>query len=259
MSIKVVGDFTVLKNNSINPTNFYLQLKAHSPLPDILPGQFVNVEIPKTKEVFLRRPFSVYEVDYRLNTISLLVKVLGRGSKVLTEIREGEILNLIYPLGRGFTLPLKTDKILLVGGGSGVAPVLFLSKICGISNENVDIILGVKTKSEHINVREYAVYGNIQYSTDDGTLGTKGFVTQHPFFANLRNYSRIYACGPLGMMKAVAIEAGKAGISCEVSLENLMACGFGVCLCCIEPTVNGNLCICTEGPVFNTNELKWQI
>jgi dihydroorotate dehydrogenase electron transfer subunit len=100
----------------------------------------------------------------------------------------------------------------------------------------------------------------MQFTTEDGTLGFRGLVTQHPIFAHdLKKYNRIYACGPDGMMKAIAKEAKKAGVECEVSLENLMACGFGVCLCCIEPTVNGNVCVCTEGPVFNINDLKWPI
>jgi dihydroorotate dehydrogenase electron transfer subunit len=107
-------------------------------------------------------------------------------------------------------------------------------------------------------VDEYAKYGNLYFTTENGSLGEKGFVTQHSVFQNrLENYDKIYACGPDAMMKAIAKEAKKANVFCEVSLENLMACGFGVCLCCIEPTVKGNLCVCTEGPVFNINDLKW--
>ena len=90
------------------------------------------------------------------------------------------------------------------------------------------------------------------------SLGEKGFVTQHSVFTtSLKSYNKIYACGPDGMMRAIAKEAKAADVFCEVSLENLMACGFGVCLCCIEPTTKGNLCVCTEGPVFNINDLKW--
>jgi dihydroorotate dehydrogenase electron transfer subunit len=88
-------------------------------------------------------------------------------------------------------------------------------------------------------------------------MGIHGVVTSHPFFQKLNEFDRIYACGPLPMMKAVAAKAKMANVACEVSLENLMACGFGVCLCCIEPTTKGNLCVCTEGPVFNINDLKW--
>ncbi|HPT32146.1 MAG TPA: dihydroorotate dehydrogenase electron transfer subunit, partial [Prolixibacteraceae bacterium] len=97
------------------------------------------------------------------------------------------------------------------------------------------------------------------FTTEDGSLGASGLVTDHPVMKQLDSYNRIYTCGPLPMMKAVAALAKTKSVTCEVSLENLMACGFGVCLCCIEPTVEGNQCVCTQGPVFNVNDLLWQI
>lgn len=258
MSVKFVQNFLVLQNSALNSTNFLIKLKSEKSLPQIFPGQFVNIEIKNTDEIFLRRPFSVYEINYDENTLSIIVKILGRGSKKLTEIKPGEELNLIFPLGKSFTKPEPTDRILLIGGGSGVAPMLFLAKDSGLEKINVDIILGAKSKEDHINVAEYEKFANLYYASEDGSLGEKGFVTQHSLFQNkLSSYNKIYACGPDGMMKAIAKVAKEQNIFCEVSLENLMACGFGVCLCCIEPTVKGNLCVCTEGPVFNINELKW--
>lgn len=260
MSKKAVADFTVAANIRLNNTNFLIKLIAPSPLPEIRPGQFVNIDIKNAKEIFLRRPFSVFEVDYSQNTLSVIVKILGRGSKVLTEVEPGEKLSLIYPLGKGFTFPSENEKILAIGGGSGVAPMLFLAKESGLSVDNFDIILGARSVSDHIRMDDYEKYGRMHYTTEDGSLGTKGFVIHHPLFTNeITKYDKIYACGPDAMMKAVAREAKKAGVFCEVSLENLMACGFGVCLCCIEPTTDGNKCVCTEGPVFNINELQWQI
>lgn len=259
MGKKFVKSFLVVENFAFNPTNFLIRLKAPGPLPEIFPGQFVNVEISGVENVFLRRPFSVYEVNYKEQTLSLIVKILGRGSKKLTGIKSGEPVNIIYPLGKGFTLPAKSDKILLVGGGSGVAPMLFLAKKSGLPVENVDVLLGARSECDHIKVEEYRRYGKFHFTSEDGSLGEKGLVTQHSVFKRLGSYSKVYACGPDGMMKAVARLAKENGVFCEVSLENLMACGFGVCLCCIEPTVRGNLCVCTEGPVFNINELKWQI
>jgi len=260
MSKKAVADFTVAANIRLNTTNFLIKLIAPEPLPKIYPGQFVNIDINNAKEIFLRRPFSVFEVDYSHNTLSVIVKILGRGSKVLTEIKSGEKLSLIYPLGKKFSYPAENERILAVGGGSGVAPMLFLAKESGLSANNVDIILGARSSSDHIQMEEYEKYAHLHYTSEDGSLGAKGFVIHHPLFTNeLDKYDKIYACGPDAMMKAVAREAKKAGVFCEVSLENLMACGFGVCLCCIEPTTAGNKCVCTEGPVFNINELKWQI
>lgn len=260
MGKKAVGDFTVISNRRLNQSNFLLRLEAPCHLPEILPGQFVNVDIKNAKEIFLRRPFSVFEVDYPNNTLSLIVKILGRGSKVLTDIKEGEKISLIYPLGKSFTIPSANDKILAVGGGSGVAPLLFLAKESKLKAQNADIILGARSAEDHIQVDEYQKYAKLHFTTEDGTLGTKGFVTHHPVFRKKLNlYDKIYVCGPDAMMKAVAKEAKAADVFCEVSLENLMACGFGVCLCCIEPTKHGNKCVCTDGPVFNINDLKWQI
>ena len=257
MSKKFVEDFIVTENIALNSSNFYIKLLAEEKLPEIKPGQFVNIEIKDSNEIFLRRPFSVFEVDCAQNTLSLIVKILGRGSKKLTEIEKGDSISLIYPLGKSFSLPDKNDKVLLIGGGSGVAPMLFLAKEVGLNCKRVDILLGAKAKEDHINVSKYSKFGNFFYTTEDGSYGEKGFVTHHSIFKNISDYTKIYACGPEAMMKAVASIAKEAGIFCEVSLENLMACGFGVCLCCIEPTQKGNLCVCTEGPVFNIKELKW--
>lgn len=257
MNKKEVKNLVVEENISLNATNFLIKLKSSDSLPSLKPGQFVNIEIESASEIFLRRPFSIFDVDIRNNTMSLIVKILGRGSKKLTEVEKGEELSVVFPLGKSFSYPKPDDKILLVGGGSGVAPMLFLAKECGLNKENVNLLLGARTKEDHVNVKEYGQYGNLYYTTEDGSFGEQGFVTAHSVFKNLNDYDKIYACGPDAMMRSIAKEAKKAGVFCEVSLENLMACGFGVCLCCIEPTVKGNLCVCTEGPVFNINDLKW--
>lgn len=258
MQKKFVADFEVVENKALNSTNFLIKVKSENPLPKIQPGQFVNIEIKGISEVFLRRPFSIFEVDYERNTLSMIIKILGKGSAKLTQIKVGENLSIVYPLGKSFTYPEKGDKILLIGGGSGVAPMLFLAKESGLAAENVDILLGARTKEDHIDVSEYSEFAGLHYASEDGSLGEKGFVTQHSIFTRrLHDYDKIYACGPDGMMRAIAREAKAADIFCEVSLENLMACGFGVCLCCIEPTTKGNQCVCTEGPVFNINDLKW--
>ncbi|HZH72874.1 MAG TPA: dihydroorotate dehydrogenase electron transfer subunit [Mariniphaga sp.] len=260
MEKKEVSDFIVTENIKLNDTNYLLRLQAPGVLPIIKPGQFINIEVANTSEIFLRRPFSVFEVDYNKNILSVIIKILGRGSRKLTESKVGDIISIIYPLGKSFTIPDKDDRILAIGGGSGLAPMLFLARESGLDANKTDILVGARSAGDHINMDEYYKFGNIHLTTEDGTLGVKGYVIHHPIFAeNLQNYNKIYACGPEGMMKAVAKEAKKAGVFCEVSLENLMACGFGVCLCCIEPTTKGNICVCTEGPVFNINDLKWQI
>jgi dihydroorotate dehydrogenase electron transfer subunit len=255
---KTVIDFLLLDNKQLNKDNFQLTLQSPLPVSDIYPGQFINIEIKEATEIFLRRPFSILDVDYEKQTIALLVKILGRGSKKLTEARPGQTLSGIFPLGKSFTLPNLNDQILLIGGGSGVAPMLFLSKICGLKPENVAVLIGAKSASDHIDVAEYQSYGQFYYTTEDGSIGEKGYVTNHPVFAGkLDQYTKIYTCGPDLMMKAIGRKAIDSNIFCEVSLENMMACGFGVCLCCVEDTKAGHKCVCTDGPVFNVNDLKW--
>lgn len=255
---KTVIDFLLLENRQLNKDNFLLVLQSPQPLSDIFPGQFVNVEIKEASEIFLRRPFSVLDVDYEKQTISLLVKILGRGSKKLTETKAGQYINAILPLGKSFTQPEKDDNILLIGGGSGVAPMLFLAKTCGLNPKQVTVLIGARSAADHIDVSDYLSFGNYLFTTEDGSLGEKGYVTNHPVFCdNLDKFSKIYTCGPDLMMKAVGRRALQENIFCEVSLENMMACGFGVCLCCVEDTKTGHKCVCTEGPVFNVNDLKW--
>ena len=257
---KTIQELLLVENTQLNHDNFRLVLQSDSDLPEIFPGQFVNVEIKKATEIFLRRPFSVLDVDRKNKTFSLLVKILGRGSKVLTSYKAGEKISVIYPLGNGFTIPSSTDKVLLIGGGSGVAPMLFLSKICGLKPEQVHVLLGARSISDHVDVSSYTDNGSFYYATEDGSLGEKGFVTNHSVYkSELATFDKIYTCGPDLMMKAIAKDAAKAGKFCEVSLENMMACGFGVCLCCVEKTTSGHKCVCTDGPVFNINDLTWQI
>ncbi len=255
---KTVIDLLLLENKKLNKDNFLLKLQSPIPVSELFPGQFINVEIKDASEIFLRRPFSILDVDYTNNTISLLVKILGRGSKKLTDAKEGQNINAIVPLGKSFTLPTENDRILLIGGGSGVAPMLFLSKICGLNPAKVTVLIGARSISDHIDISDYQSFGQFFFTTEDGSLGEKGYVTNHSVFtANLAQYSKIYTCGPDLMMKAIGKIALQKNIFCEVSLENMMACGFGVCLCCVEDTKTGHKCVCTDGPVFNVNELKW--
>ncbi len=255
---KAVDDFRVIENQPLNATNHLIRLRSPVPLPEIYPGQFVNVRINHTDEVFLRRPFSVFDIDYKAQTLSLIVKILGKGSTILSRARSSEEISLIYPLGKGFTLPGRKDRILLVGGGSGIAPLMFLAKTAGLPVDQTDIILGFRNVEDSIELKEYTKYGSIHRTTEDGSRGVKGRATEHPLISrDLGLFDKIYACGPLPMMKAVGIAAKKKKIFCEVSLENEMACGYGTCLCCIEPTTKGNLRVCTDGPVFNMNLLQW--
>ncbi|TFG41743.1 MAG: dihydroorotate dehydrogenase electron transfer subunit [Bacteroidia bacterium] len=253
---KRIEDFTVKENRRLNNDLFILELTGNNYLPSLKPGQFVQVKIEGSPETFLRRPISIHDVDYEHNTIKMLIQIAGRGTKKLSSLKQGEILNIIYPLGNSFTLPAENAQVLLIGGGCGVAPLMFLGKHLKSKGYKPEILLGFRNFDRIIEFDEYSGIGPVYLTTEDGSKGEKGFVTDHTVLKD-RHFDHICCCGPESMMKAVAGYCLKKGISCEVSLEHLMACGFGVCLCCVVNTVNGNLCTCLDGPVFNTKELKW--
>lgn len=234
-----------------------LKMRSDRELPPMRPGQFVNVLPPRRANVLLRRPISIcMALD---NELWLLVKNLGRGSKAICECEVGESLSILMPLGHGFTTDIAPDAgLLLVGGGVGIAPLLYLGKTLRQQNCHPEFLLGGRSAADIPLTEEFAKYGTVYTTTEDGSMGIKGLVTQHSAFA--AHYDFIYSCGPMPMMKAVAREAVNRTIECEVSLENRMACGIGACLCCVEDTKDeGNVCTCVKGPVFNIKALKWQI
>lgn len=253
---KQINDFEVIDNKQLNNDFFVLELLSDLPLPEICPGQFVQARIDGSPDTFLRRPFSVHDVDYDTNSIKLLIQKVGKGTKVLSILKRGEILNLIFPLGNSFSLPVPDNKTLLIGGGCGVAPLLYLAKYLKSNYFKFDILMGFRNKDRIIEYDEYRSLAEVYVTTEDGSEGEKGFVTQHSIL-RIKKYDRIYCCGPDSMMKAVSEYARMNQIQCEVSLENLMACGIGACLCCIVNTSRGNVCCCTEGPVFDIKELRW--
>lgn len=254
---KRVEDLAVTENRRLTDSFFVLKVHSTEGLPEIRPGQFVQALVTESTATFLRRPLSVHDVDYAANTISLLVQIAGPGTERLSRLKPGEKLNLIYPLGNAFTLPSAGERVLLTGGGCGMAPLLYLARKISETGVKPHFALGFRNRSRILEHDEFKKLGPVWLSTEDGSEGQKGFVTDIPAFRD-ETWDRVYCCGPEPMMKAVAALCRKRAIFCEVSLENLMACGMGICLCCIVPTTSGNLCSCTDGPVFNINDLKWQ-
>lgn len=239
----------------LNDRYFLMVLQSPVELSDVMPGQFAQLKVDKSPETFLRRPISICMVN-NSKEIWLLVQIAGNGTKTLSEYNAGEKVNLIIPLGNSFTIPDNAGKVLLVGGGVGMAPMLILGKSISEKGKKASFLLGARTKSDLLLIDEFKKYGEVFFTTEDGSYGEKGFVTNHSILENSR-FDFIYTCGPKPMMQAVEKYARKNNIECEVSLENLMACGIGACLCCVEDTINGHVCTCTEGPVFNTKMLKW--
>ena len=271
--------FEIIENIPLKDQDFILKLRPRTTgLKEILPGQFVQVLVPHSNDTFLRRPISVCDVDEKERLLILYMKKVGKGTKQLSLCKIGEEIDILYPLGNGFDYS-HTQKPLLLGGGVGIAPMVYLAKKMVEKGIIPTVLLAGKT-AESLTIRsffqnerlkpnhEHGYKSNNEHGceadchlhlcTDDGSLGEKGIITQHSIMQRLNEFDTLYCCGPTPMMKAVARMAETAKIPCYVSLENMMACGLGACLCCVTPTKeHGNQCVCTEGPVFDSRELAW--
>ena len=252
--MKEIHNFTIIGRQQRGEHYFSLVLKHDGRMQPIAPGQFVEVLVEDEPRVMLRRPISVHDVDADAGTLSLLIQVVGNGTRRLSQLTVGDHLNLVYPLGHGFTLANGGSHALLVGGGAGIAPLLHLSKELKAKGVQCTILLGGRTAALIPVQDEFRPYGEVCLATDDGSLGHKGLVVSHPAFS--QSYDMIYTCGPTPMMKAVARSAAERVIRCEVSLENMMACGVGACLCCVTDTDQGHRCVCKDGPVFDITTMK---
>lgn len=256
---KICEDFLVQATEQLSDRHWLMRLRSSSALPEMHPGQFVQVHIDDSPSTYLRRPISINMVDYERNEILLLVAAIGEGTRHLVRKKPGEKVNCLLPLGNSFTMPRSTDeRFLLVGGGVGIAPMLFLGKRLVEMGVRPSFLLGARTADELLEKDMFSELGDLYLTTEDGSEGEKGYVTNHSILKE-EQFDRIATCGPKPMMMSVARYAKQNDIACEVSLENDMACGLGACLCCVEDTTDGHICVCTEGPVLNIKKLLWQL
>ena len=257
---KYVLDLVVSENIHLHTDYVLLKLfSANHPLPEMRPGQFAEIRIDGSPTTFLRRPISINFVDKGRNEVWFLVRLAGDGTRQLAKVKKNDIVNVILPLGNGFTMPtVPSDRLLLIGGGVGTAPLLFLGEQLKKQGCKPIFLLGARSDKDLLQMDSFAAYGEVYVTTEDGSAGEKGYVTQHSILKEKR-FEQIYTCGPKPMMMSVAQYAKSNNIDCEVSLENTMACGIGACLCCVENTTEGHLCVCKDGPIFNINKLLWQI
>lgn len=274
---KYITDFKVLSNEVLTDRLFMLRLTPAdgSPIAACKAGQFAELRVDGEPKVFLRRPISIHRIDAEKNELWLLIQRAGNGTNQLANLRAGDLLNIVYPLGNGFTLEPTQGRFLLIGGGVGVAPLLETGFALKQQGAQVTYLLGARSCADLVNVAQYKLAGEVYATTEDGSIVPglegndaegrpycqKGFATQHTVLKE-GSFDAIRVCGPGPMMKAVAKVVGQwqqneAPQFCEVSLENKMACGLGVCLCCVEDTKEGHKCVCSEGPVFDIKDLKW--
>ena len=214
------------------------------------PGQFVQFKVPA---FYLRRPLSVCDWDGQ--SLTLVYKVIGHGTEAMVRMRPGETADLLTGLGNGYTV--KACEPLLIGGGCGIPPLFGLCKDFVRQGITPAVVLGFNTKDEVFLEAEFRDLGaDVTATTVDGSYGLQGYATQGA--APLR-FDYVYTCGPGPMLKAVFSLCGERGISGQFSLEERMACGFGACMGCTIQTVNGAKRVCKDGPVFQKEELPWQI
>lgn len=250
----------IISQTKIKGDYWHCELNVPQVAKNSLPGQFINIRVSDNFDPLLRRPISIHGISG--TKIKIFYEVVGKATRVLSERKAGESLDIIGPLGNGFELgrPKTEDRRpILVAGGMGVAPLMFLAE--KLKQSSVQVLIGARSKEALLCVNDFKKLGcDVKIATDDGSAGFKGRVsdllkdllsTLHPAPCTL------YACGPKPMLKAVADIANAQRIPAQLSLEEHMSCGFGACLGCVVKTQDGFKRVCQEGPVFLAQDLIW--
>ena len=254
----------VLSNKEVAPYRFKIRLEAPSVCRQARPGQFVMVKCSKGMTPFLRRPLSFHRIGK--NAFELLYQIIGKGTEALSLRKKGEAVDIIGPLGNGFSAhrtPHTAHRAMLIAGGIGVAPLVALAEKLAHSVERIrySVFIGAQTKSYILCEKEFKKLGaEVHIATEDGSRGHKGLITEllrKELSAKRYPLNAIYACGPRRMLKEIARIAGSIGTHCEISLEERMACGTGACLGCAVKTVVGYKMACKDGPIFNAGDIIW--
>ncbi len=262
MPLNKLHQATVLSHASAGRGFYRLLLKAPDAARAAVPGQFVMLRVTANRDPLLARPFGIASV-IRKSSIEIVYRVVGRGTSLLTEVKPGQILSLLGPLGNGFPLPPQGSLPVLVGGGSGFPPLHFLAQRSGSS---AHFFIGARDKNclppAPIMKSFRDVTERVHIATDDGSCGFCGMSTDvlNVFLSRSAKKSPmvIYACGPHAMMAAVGRIAAEHGIPCYVSMEERMACGLGACMgCSIPQKAGGYKRACKEGPVFDARDIDW--
>ena len=245
----------ILSNKKVKDNYLHCVFNAPQIAKEARPGQFVNIRISDTLDPLLRRPLSIHATSG--TRIEVLYEVVGKSTRILSERKTGEYLDVIGPLGSGFDLKMKNQTSLLIGGGMGVAPLIFLSR--KLKGHKLALI-GAKAKNHIHCEKEFRKLGcEVKISTDDGSRGFKGKVTELLKKILLTTYdlrlTTIFACGPRPMLKEVARISKEKNIPAQLSLEEHMACGIGACLGCVVKTKDGYRRACKDGPVFDADKI----
>ena len=263
LPLKMVEQTVQILSND-RDTDLYFLLVARAPqiAPLVQPGQFAHIRILPMKDALLRRPFSIYQTEGE--TFSILYKAVGKGTEVLSRMRPGDELSAVGPLGHGFTLPQPGGETpLLVAGGYGMAAMYLLAQR---SPQKGIVFVGGRRRVDILCEEEFRALGwDVHVTTEDGSHGEKGLVTQ-PLIAELQRSTtgkKLFACGPTPMLKAVGKIAQEFDVPAELSMDEHMCCGVGVCLTCVIPVKTDDGWeyhrTCTEGPVFDSRNVIWEV
>lgn len=263
----------VLKNERIKPLYFLLTIYCPSIANEIKAGQFIMLKVSDNASPLLRRPFSVYKSypashpeKKKRGRLLILYKRVGKGTQKMTGFKRGQKVDLIGPLGNGFSLPPlpSSAPVILIGGGIGIVSLYSLAEILG--PHPLVVFIGGRTKDDLLCVEDFKKRDALKIfiATEDGSLGYKGtvidlFLSQHKSFKKSKS-QYIYSCGPVGMLKELAKAVRSKGVVCQASLEARMGCGFGACWGCVVKTNDLHTPyqrVCKEGPVFNLRNVVW--
>ena len=261
----------ILSNVEIARDYWRIRLTAPPEFADAQPGQFVMVRVNDGIDPLLRRPLAIFDLGRETGEngsawFEMLYKVVGKGTRLLSTLRVDNTVDVLGPLGTGFDPGSDDEEKLLVGGGIGLAPLYLLATELVKRKSPVRLFAGGRTRDDLLCLEDFERLGvDCHCATEDGSYGARGFVTvalNHHLDA-LKGKAALFACGPDGMLHALAGIAAERHLPCQVSLEGYMACGVGACLGCVAPGKNHSAqtpdyrCVCTEGPVFEASELKW--
>lgn len=255
---KYVADAKVVGQRMLNAVTKQIDLIAPQIAAEAVPGQFVNVQVSRRTAPLLRRPLGVAGVDREHGVITLIYRIIGEATKILADVCSGDVISVVGPLGHGFDRSAKHP--LLIGGGTGLAPLLYLAETMAAEGIKPDVIMGGRTAEDLFWKDMYLdLVERMGLTTDDGSLGTKGTVmAELPLVLQRIHYDCVYVCGPAPMMKAVSAAVLEKGIKCQVSLERYMACGLGACLSCSCQGIGKRVKVCQDGPVFWAEEVtEW--
>lgn len=255
----IEGRARILENAPMGGSVFRMKLHFPAMAREASPGRFVMLRVSEGADPLLRRPFSIHDA-FSDGSLAILYKVVGRGTGILAEKRAGEELDVLGPLGRGFGLEGLNGPVLIVGGGIGAAPLVFLARELAQKGISGRVLLGGRTGADILCADVFSSLGfEMKIATDDGSQGFCGFVTRllEDELAPAHPPEKVFACGPHAMLEAVAATCMARKVPCEISLESAMACGMGACLGCALPRPEGgHFHVCIDGPVMDAGRLS---